>query len=247
MKKILILTIFLLTLFLFLVTVVSAQDATVSSGTIREKVQEKVTQVLNSPKAYIGTVTDISATTLQIRKFSITEGARNGEIQQIATSSETSVVSVGKTSKTLKFSDIAIGDFIVAMGYKNGNNVLEARRILVTEAVKASTRSAILAKVSKVMKTTLEVTTAKNEVFTIEQEDEISLISQTDGKQTKIKFTNIEIGDSVMAIGYLNNKVFSARKIVVINSVTASPSPTASPKASPSPTAKSAATPTATP
>jgi hypothetical protein len=214
-----------------LIDIAKAQDSTSSAESIREKVQEKVTKALNSPRAYIGTVTDISSTTLQIRKFILTGNEKAGEIQQIATSSDTVFVSVGKTTKSIKFTDIAIGDFIIAMGYRNGNNVLESRRILVTEVIKPSNRTAVSAKVTKIMRNTLEVTTLSNEKLTLEQEDTISILSLADDKQTKIRFADIEEEDLIIAVGTLDNNIFSARKILVISSVspTATPSSTSSP------------------
>lgn len=103
----------------------SAPGASTDSA-VRQKVLQKVEAALNKPKAFIGTVTDITDSSIQIKSTS-------SEIRQISITSDTSAVdSKGTTSKTIKTTDIAIGDFIVAMGYVNTNSVLSAQRILVS-------------------------------------------------------------------------------------------------------------------
>jgi len=242
MKKI---AIIILSLILFSSSLryLKAQTATSSSESIREKVQEKVIQVLSNPKSYIGTITDISSTTIQVRKYLIAQEGKTGEILQISTNQDTTFVSVGKTTKTIKLADIAIGDFIIAMGYKNGNNVLNATRILVTEALKPSNRISVLGKITKVSKNSLEITSLANEKLTLEPNTSISVVDFVDQKETKIKFSDIEVDDSLIAFGIINNNVFEARKIDVISlTPSASPipsaSPSATPKTTPSPTPK---------
>ena len=242
MKKI---AVIILSLILFSSSLryLKAQTATSSSESIREKVQEKVIQVLSNPKSYIGTITDISSTTIQVRKYLIAQEGKTGEILQISTNQDTTFVSVGKTTKTIKLADIAIGDFIIAMGYKNGNNVLNATRILVTEALKPSNRISVLGKITKVSKNSLEITSLANEKLTLEPNTSISVVDFVDQKETKIKFSDIEVDDSLIAFGIINNNVFEARKIDVISlTPSASPipsaSPSATPKTTPSPTPK---------
>lgn len=103
------------------------KETTESASTIREKVQAKVDELLYRPKAYLGIVTDIAETNIQIK-------TKNGEIRQVSAQDEkiSIIKDDGKTSKIVNLTDIAIGDFIVAMGYINGNKVLSAQRILIT-------------------------------------------------------------------------------------------------------------------
>ena len=248
MKKI---TVIILSIILFFLTVklLKAETATSSSESIREKVQEKVTQVLSNPKSYIGTITDISSTTIQIRKFLLDGEGKTGEILQISSNQDTVFVSVGKSTKTIKLADIAIGDFIIAMGYKNGTSVLNATRILVTEAMKPSNRISVFAKASKVSKNSLELTSSLNEKLILEPTNLVSVIALVDQKETKIKFSDIETEDSIIAFGIMNNNIFEARKIYVISttpsaSSTPSTPPSAKPTASPKPTISSSPFPT---
>lgn len=101
---------------------------------VDEAVQQKVEEVLNKPKARLGTITDITELTIQMKTL-------EGEIQQVSfTTEETTFVKVNEKSETIDYSEVAIGDFIIAMGYFNGNNVLEAERILVASEISSPKR-----------------------------------------------------------------------------------------------------------
>ena len=153
------------------------------SGSIREKVQAKVEELLNRPKAYLGVVTDIADTTIQVRTSS-------SEIRQISVLDKDVVTVVkddGKTTKTVKYADIAIGDFIVAMGYKNGNQVLAAQRILITPIVTESTIDVKFGTKAEVLGQTKPPT--KTLIFSL-----------SEGELSKVKLTDIEDGDLTISV-----------------------------------------------
>ena len=150
--------IIIISIFIFIFAgfrLVSAQESGDPADSVREKVKEKIQGVLKNPKAYLGIITDKTGDTLQIKNL-------KGEIQFISVNIEnTSFVNIGKTSKTIKFDDVALGDFVVAMGFQesdstsntnNGNSVLDAKRILVTEAVEPTTRKITFGNVVKIEK-----------------------------------------------------------------------------------------------
>lgn len=152
-------------------------EGATSESDIRLKVQQKVADALNKPKAYLGTVTDIADSTIQVK-------TAGGEIRQIsANKDEVAVVKTGTTNKIVKFTDIAIGDFIVAMGYKNENQVLDTQRILITPPVTEPKITATFGKGADVTptKTTL--------VFLFKE-----------GKVTKAKATSIQDQSQVIYI-----------------------------------------------
>lgn len=72
-------------------------------------------------KSYIGTVTDITDTNIQIK-------TTKNEIKQIAINEET-------TTSAKKITDIGIGDFVAGIGIINSNSVLDASRVLVTKPI----------------------------------------------------------------------------------------------------------------
>ena len=145
---------------------VYAEDSTDSADSIRDKVKEKIEQVLNKPKAYLGTVTDKTEDTLQIKNL-------KGEIQFVSVESDqTSLASVGKTTKAIKYDDVAIGDFIIAMGYMasedesektNGDSVLETKRILVTEPIEPTKRKIVFGNVVSIEKKILTLKSGEEE------------------------------------------------------------------------------------
>lgn len=121
------------------------QDATPSANeqdAIRNKVKAKIESVRANPKAYIGSVTDKVENSLQIKDT-------KGEIELISVDPDAQFIKIGKTQTNIKFTDVAIGDFIIAMGIVNANpttadtqnkGVLTAKRVLVTSSIDTPTR-----------------------------------------------------------------------------------------------------------
>lgn len=181
------------------------------ADSIRERVEQKVSQALASPKALLGTVTDISENTLQIKSAA-------GEIEQISVSADTSALAMGKTNKEVKVADVAIGDYIVAMGFMNGNGVLNTKRILITSPDETTNRMAILTKVSKDNNTSLitqAIRTGEDKKITPQKAAAVFVISE--GKVSKITFAKINLDDTLVAIGTDTSDTFSARTIFVVN------------------------------
>jgi len=106
-------------------------DSTESGEILRQKVQEKLKQISNSPTAFIGTITDKQESTLQLDTFVFDTTSQNANnIAQVAITDQTEFVGL---KNEIQFGDLAIGDFVTAMGYvTNGNKVLEAKRIVVS-------------------------------------------------------------------------------------------------------------------
>lgn len=173
-------------------------NSTDSGSTIREKVQQKVDEILNKPKAYLGVVTDIIDSTVQIK-------TKEGEIRQVSTDKEniTVIKDDGKTTKTVKFTDIAIGDFLVAMGYKNSNSVLSAQRILITPEVTEPAIDVSYKNASEVLEDLKPAKTTL--VFKLEE-----------GKITKIKFTDIEDSDKIISVSVKVDEKTTIRSIFAI-------------------------------
>lgn len=216
--------------------------STESSNEIREKVQEKINQAQFQPRAYIGTVTDISESTLQINKFTSAKPQEAGsEIQQVSVNKDAVFIQTGKTAKTVKLSDLAIGDFIIAMGLKNGNAVLEASRILITNAIVPASRKAVFGLVKEAKKDSLIINLKQTgDEQTVKQAEKGFVFLVKDGKMTKIKFSDIDEEDTLMAVGITKN-YFEARTIFVISPATAESNPTVTPRptTSPSPSPES--------
>lgn len=189
-----------------------------ASGTsdIRAKVAQDVANTINRPKAYIGTVTDITDSTIEIKTM-------NSEIKQISVNSEsTNVINAkGTTNKQVKVADVAIGDFIVAMGYINGNSVLAAQRILITDPVTESKVSVSQAKVASLTKKALTVNTipdSKEDV--VQPGSKTDILAIKDGKQITAKLGDIKTDDVIIYVTTTDTKDnLSVRTIFQINSL----------------------------
>lgn len=107
-----------------------------------QSVEDKVNQKIENSTSSLGTITDITDTTVQIRTDS-------GEVQQISVDqSSTTFAKIIKEQTEVKFSDLAIGDFVAAIGSTNGNGILKASRVLITNPPKDSDIEARFGKVT---------------------------------------------------------------------------------------------------
>jgi hypothetical protein len=178
------------------VTTSTPNSAATGDAAIRENVAQKVAAAMSQPKVYLGVVTDITSTTIQIKNTV-------SQIQQISVGSDgiTVVNTKGTNNKAVKLTDVAIGDFIVAMGYVNGNQVLEAQRILITDPLIDSTLSVAMSKVTKTSAKTLTVSDVKNgQSGTLTPVKTTSLKSVTGGKTSTMKITAVNADDTVISV-----------------------------------------------
>ena len=215
---------------------VSAEPKNDNSDAIRKKVEEKVDSILKNPKAYIGTITDITDTTFQIKNSS-------GEIQQVATNQDVSYVKSITQVKEIKRADIAIGDFIIAMGYTNGSKVLETKRVLVIMADSTDAKKIYLGNISKLTKKNFTLTIPNSDdTFTATPIKNASVLTYTDGKIVKLTYVDLSPNDEVVVFGKNNDDTFEARTIIKIvekeSSASQSGEELPTPKVSPKPTLK---------
>ncbi|HSX48655.1 MAG TPA: hypothetical protein VLE44_00150 [Candidatus Saccharimonadales bacterium] len=176
------------------------------------EVSAKVTVVYSSsfqtPQGifYMGTVTDISNSTIQIKNTA-------SDIQQITPSKDgvTYVKTTGDNVKEVKSTDLAIGDFIIGMGTKDGNNVLVASRILISDPVKPTTRKAFFGTVTD--NSTIGKITVKNnksgESVTVTPSDSIQITGVN-------RFSQLKTDTKIIAVGELKDGNIDARTIQVL-------------------------------
>jgi hypothetical protein len=175
---------------------ITPTDNSTSSSDIDERVAEKVAQALNQPKAYLGIVTDISDSTIQIK-------TPESQIEQISTNTPglTVVNTKGTANKTVKLTDIALGDFIVAMGYVNGNQVLKAQRILVTDPLEDKGISVSFGKVSGITKSNLSIAEIRSgKVIQIAPDKSTRILNYSSGQTKSIKFSAISENDWLIIV-----------------------------------------------
>lgn len=164
------------------------KDATDSADTIREKIQQKLDATLKQPTAYLGTITDINESTIQLRS----EG--NG-IQQITLSDDVSYSSD---------EDLAIGDFIIALGFVNGNKVLDTKRVISSKTPEKNETQAFFATISGVNSKEVSFTTPD-----IEGGVTIDFPKTWQGPDIK----ELEEGQNYIITGILTNNILALRSI----------------------------------
>ena len=160
---------------------------------------EKVNNLNNKPISYVGVITDITEETIQIK-------ADNSSIFQISTADDTSYINGLKKNVSISLTDLAIGDFIVAMGFMNGNKVLNAKRILITSPLSENKVEVLWGKIESLSKT--KITINKNN----DETQEIVLPKKWNGPDVK----DLEEGQEIIVVGLQNEAKFDLRSIFVI-------------------------------
>ena len=217
-KKYLILFILSLIIYLYINSIVFAQNSTTKSAetdkeeiqnSIREKVQEKIKNIESNPKAYFGVVTDISDTTIQLK-------GESDEILLVSVDTQTTkFIQVNQASKAIKYSDLAIGDYLIAMGFKNGNEVLEAKRILVTQPLEKPKQEIIYGKVQSIAKKSVSIKSSQ------ETEYQIEFPKKWKGPEIE----ELENDMSVIAVYLTEEEKNIIRTIQIISQPTPTPTP----------------------
>lgn len=189
----------------------TSKTATDEADSVRERVEKKVEEALNKPKAYLGLVSDISETTIELK-------SATGEIQQVGVAEDAIFIKDGIPVKTVDFKDLAIGDYIVAMGFKNGNAVLNARRILITQPPATLNRQALNGKVQRLTKNDFSLIFPNNQGEpVILPEKNSGYFSFSGGQVVRARFTDIKEGTEVVVFGVKSEKSFSARTVFIVN------------------------------
>lgn len=172
------------------------EESTDSSDVVREKVQDKVAEARSVPQFYMGTVTDIAENSIQTRTSS-------GKIKQVASDGDTTFVTLVNDTEEIEFSDVAIGDFLVAMGLINSNHVLDAQRVLITTPPGEIEREIVAGKIINI--SSQEVVISKS------GEQEITLDFPKSWKGPDLD--ELSEGETLIAVGEADESTVSIRSI----------------------------------
>ncbi len=198
-------------LLLLPVGVLAQNTATSEAERLREKVRERVEAAKKDPKAYLGVISDKTETGLEIK-------TESGEIEQISILPDvTAFVRLGKSSTTIKFTDVAIGDFVAAMGFRNGNEVLDATRVLVTTEPEKIERKAFLGIIRGTTRTGFEFEDRKTGAFfTVTPERNALLTEGAGDDRVQIRLSALEEDGEVVVVGTLEDDEITATRIHLI-------------------------------
>ena len=169
---------------------------------IIDEKSEKASQALKK-RAFVGKVSRVTTESLSIETL-------RGE-QNVRVSSKSTVLLFPKM-QNLQLSDIEIGGFAIVMGYINGDDVLEAKRILVVQTpLFPMKKKVVIGHVIDLSTTVLSLKLRNNE------EEKIPISKKTiyvDSQGETLKRTEIEDNAEVVAIR-LNGDDASASASVV--------------------------------
>jgi hypothetical protein len=176
----------------------TAQTASDSSA-IRDKVQEKLATVSKKATSYRGTITDLTDGTIQLKD-------PQGQILQVSLLSDVTsfVKQTATSSSTLKSTDLAIGDYILALGTRDANSVLSARRIIVTTSPSYTDPVVYLGKLTQISDKSLSVDTG-NGIQTVTLAKSVKLTNESGDKTLTTK--SLTVGSRVLVVE--NRHVFA--------------------------------------
>lgn len=165
---------------------------------IKEQVQQRIEGIRQAVKkrAFWGTLKEITNSTLVL-------DSPRGE-RRVLTDKDTKFFGAGK--EQIKFEDLEIDNFIIAMGYLNENGTLTAKRIIAlkTPPKPAIKRHAVYGKVSDIDEDDkiLTLSHLKTETtFKVQVVSSTIITKKVEGEMKKVVFGAIEIGDRIVAIG----------------------------------------------
>jgi len=146
----------------------------------------------NSSDLFIGSITDISENTIQIRK-------NNGDILQLTFDEKTSFASIIKNTKEIENTDLAIGDYIFSLGKVDEKNILQAKRILVGNALE-----------EKIYE--IKITNINDENINLDEIEDIFLYKENKVENTKL--SKIDEDKNIIIIGEKNDDTIIANTII---------------------------------
>lgn len=228
-------------LLLSTVSLVYAQDEATQPGksirdNLRERVEERLAQLSQKPRAFVGKIAQITDGSLMLT-------TRTGT-KQVKVTEDAIIIQVGaKGQKTVKPSDLALENFVIAMGVLEDKDTLSASRILMSTENPLEPRRPVYGVVQETGSGTLVVKhPKKDETWTIKFSSSTRVSAKVDTKIEKVNANTIEVGDRIIAVGSLVSgsvNTITAKLIHVIpgkaEGLLKSPSPSPTPRATSTP------------
>jgi len=179
---------------------------------IREAVKEEAQKLKEKieKKAYVGIITQITDSTLTITNF-------RGK-QRIRLTADTIII--GANKKELKIIDLAVDDKIIAMGNMAENEILEAKRVVITGVPKATALKRLIAYASissiDLKKSILNLVPVKNLDENILIKVNANTVYSSKNSEEKIILKDLKENQKVIVIyQQLVDKSFSALLVYI--------------------------------
>jgi len=194
---------------------------------IREAVREKVRGMLDEAKkgqkkAFVGKIFEITNASLVLKTR---EGEKQAEVA-------TDAAIIGKNKKQIKFKDLEIGAFTIAMGYLDKNNILQTKRLVIIDEPPPLERQIVIGQVTDISAKSKLITVrnkGKNETYTLAIDEGTKIVKKVGGKTKLFKFSQMEIGNKIVSVGRVEKKgvqTITAKIIQILTGTSPSPAPT---------------------
>jgi len=179
--------------------------------TVRQKVEEQLNQVIAEQKkiGWLGVIKMIDASIITLEN---SEGIE----RQILFNDETTIVS--QKSQKLKIEDLTEGNRIVALGFQEGENIADAKRIILTEEAEIN-KFPLIGTISdkSQVEDLIVITSAQNKDQTLE----ISITAQSEiinENEEKGNYESLKKGQEIALVYQATEKINTAFLIRILNS-----------------------------
>ncbi len=176
----------------------STDSADVSEEEIKENISDRLKKVAGSKdenttqikQGWAGSIEDIT----QNNSLSV---KTNGETKMAQVDPDAKIINDDK--KTIKFENLEIGQYILAMGYLQDNQVLDTKRIVSINQPKPLKYQNYLATIKEINdgKITIQI---ENSTFTLEYDDDTQFSQAVDSEQAEIELSDLQENDQVILI-----------------------------------------------
>lgn len=166
---------------------------------IKQKVEERIEKVLSTAeqgqkRALVGILKSIANSTLTIE----TQG---GNFQaKVAIDA----IILNEDREEIELDDLAIGNNLIAMGYFDNQNVLDAKRVVITEEFQIPETESVFGLVTDISQEE-KVLTIKHPksatVYMVDVGTKTKITKRVEGEVKEIKFSDIEENDRLVVIG----------------------------------------------
>lgn len=237
--KIALVLLLIYTFFVGLLSPASAQTPTTSIG---DQIKDKVQNIAGNQRlaGFMGEVTDKTDGTMTIT-------TKNSPRQTTIDPKAVVISQKNKQRKTVTSDDIAINDFIIAMGtLDSGNKTFIAKRILIIDKPLLVTRTALNGTITQIDTNQITLETKSRGEWLIKLTSKTAI--RNFGNAKALKTTDLELHQRVLFMGKITGDKTLEASSVLILPVTGSPTRSASPSAAQtSVTPTKSVTPTRTP
>lgn len=159
-----------------------------------------------SLSAILGTVTDISEDSLQVR-------THDGTIEQLSISPDTTYAQVDGTEE-VEFSDLAIGDFIAALGTKE-ESLMHVGRVLVTPEPEAPSTTVVTGTINILTSRDFRIKSESGEI-SIDATGGVDTYSYTPEGLSSTRLSAAEEGGLIVVVGSYEGDEFVADTIILM-------------------------------